>query len=150
MAYDLISNQKRTLLMPYGNLWRRERKIMHMILNVNQQTSFEPFQDLESRALLYHYLQNPNNWWNAHGTFSGSIILSVVFGRRASLDDPNLAASLAVSEEFVQFLAPGRAVVDILPFLMKIPWFKNLQPWRWYGDDLYRRTRELVITLHNI
>lgn len=113
---------------------------MHQILNVNQQTMFEPFQDLESKALLYNYLKSPGDWWKAHGAFAGSIIMAVVFGRRAGLEDPNLLASLAVSEEFVQFLAPGRAVVDIFPFLMKVPWLKSLQPWRWYGDDLYRRT----------
>jgi hypothetical protein len=144
MAYDLISNQKRTLLMPYGDLWRRERKIMHQILNVNQQVSFEPFQDVESRALLYHYLENPDNWWKAHGTFSGSVIMSVVFGRRAGLHDANMKASLAVSEEFVDYLAPGRALVDIFPFLIRVPWLKSLQPWRWYGDDLHRRTKRFV------
>lgn len=140
MAFDLVSNGKRTLLMPYGDLWRRERKVMHQILNVNQRTIFEPFQDIESKALLYYYLQDPNDWWRAHGTFSGSVIMSVVFGRRAGLDDPNMKASLSVSEEFVPFLTPGSAFVDIFPFLAKIPWFKALQPWRWYGDDLYRRT----------
>jgi hypothetical protein len=145
MGYDLASNKKRALLMPYGDLWRRERKIMHQILNVSQQTSFEPFQDIESRALLYNYLKSPDKWWKAHGTFSGSIILSVVFGRRTDLDDPNMAASLAVSEEFVQFLQPGRALVDVFPFLLKVPWAKSWQPWRWYGDDLYRRTRKLVV-----
>jgi hypothetical protein len=146
MGYDLVSNQKRTLLMPYEDLWRRERKIMHQILNVGQLATFEQFQDIESSALLYNYLQSPDKWWKAHANFSGSIIMSVVFGRRTHLEDPNMAASLAVSEEFVQFLEPGRALVDVFPFLLKVPWAKSLQPWRWYGDDLYRRTRKLVLS----
>lgn len=52
--------------------------------------------------------------------------MSAVFGRRTGLDDPNIKASPEVSEEFVQFLSPGRGVVDIFPFLMKIPWYKSL------------------------
>ncbi|KAI8310664.1 hypothetical protein K4K61_000347 [Colletotrichum sp. SAR11_59] len=141
MAYDLVSRGKRTLLMPYGDLWRRERKVMHQILNATQRNIFEPFQDLESKALLLNYLERPDEWWKSHGAFSGSVIMSVVFGRRAGVDDANLSDSLAVSEEFVEYLMPGRAIVDHFPFLADIPWFKSLQPWRWYGDDLYKRTR---------
>lgn len=141
MAFDLVSNQKRTLLMPYGDLWRRERKVMHQILNVNNQKKlFQPFQDIESKTLLYNYLQDPDCWWQAHGTYSASVIMSVVFGRRSVIGDANMEASLKASEEFEHFVEPGRAVVDIFPFLTKIAWFKSLQPWRWYGDDLYRRT----------
>jgi hypothetical protein len=114
---------------------------MHQILNSNQQNIFLPFQDIESKALLANYLERPEHWYRAHGAFSGSVIMSVVFGRRAGLDDQNMQDSLSVSEEFVNYLAPGRALVDHFPFLIKIPWFKSLQPWRWYGDDLYRRTR---------
>lgn len=33
MAHGLASAGKRILVMPYGDLWRRERKIMHQILN---------------------------------------------------------------------------------------------------------------------
>ncbi|KAH0438512.1 cytochrome P450 [Colletotrichum camelliae] len=141
MAYDLVSRGKRTLLMPYGDLWRRERKVMHQILNATQRNIFEPFQDLESKALLLNYLERPDEWWKSHGAFSGSVIMSVVFGRRAGVDDANLSDSLAVSEEFVEYLMPGRAIVDHFPLLADIPWFKSLQPWRWYGDDLYKRTR---------
>ncbi|KAF5518693.1 Cytochrome P450 monooxygenase patI [Colletotrichum aenigma] len=141
MACDLVSRGKRTLLMPYGDLWRRERKVMHQILNATQRNIFEPFQDLESKALLLNYLQRPDEWWKSHGAFSGSVIMSVVFGRRAGVDDANLSDSLAVSDEFVEYLMPGRAIVDHFPFLADITWFKSLQPWRWYGDDLYKRTR---------
>ncbi|KAH7117183.1 cytochrome P450 [Dactylonectria estremocensis] len=143
MAYDLASRGYRTLLMPYGDLWRRERRVMHQILNINRLNVFEPLQDVESKTLLWNYLQTPDSWWKAHGTYSGSVIMSVVFGRRAGLNDLNLKASLAVSDEFVEYLMPGRVLVDHLPFLTKIPWLKSLQPWRWYGDGLYQRTRKV-------
>lgn len=139
MAHELVSGGKRTLLLPYGDLWRRERKVMHQILNINQQSIFEPYQNIESRALLYQYLTEPESWAQAHGRFANSVIMSVVFGRRTTLNDPDLAALLEIAEQFVQYLMPGRAVVDLFPFLIKIPWFKSLQPWRWRGDDLYRR-----------
>ncbi|KAF5981717.1 cytochrome p450 [Fusarium bulbicola] len=141
MASDLLSNQKRMVLLPYGDSWRRERKVMHQILNGTNAPEFEPYQDVESKTLLFNYLSNPQAWYKAHSTYSGSIIMSVVFGRRADLEDANLCESLAVSEQFVQYLVPGRAMVDHFPFLTQFPWLKGLQPWRWYGDALYRRTR---------
>lgn len=144
MAHELASGSKRILLMPYGDLWRRERKVMHQILNRTQQDLFYPFQDLESKALLYQYLETPDLWYIAHGRFANSVIMSVVFGRRTSLDDPDLKALLSNAAEFVKYLMPGRALVDLLPWLLKIPYFREWQPWRWHGDKMYRSTARLV------
>lgn len=140
MAFDLVSGGKRTLLMPYGDLWRKERKIMHQILNTTQKEIFAPFQDLESRALLFRYLERPGEWWRLHGLYANAIIVNVVFGKRPHETDPDLLALFQTTSEFVKYLIPGNSIIDLLPFLIKIPWFKPLQPWRWYGDDLYRRT----------
>ncbi|ETS85971.1 hypothetical protein PFICI_03996 [Pestalotiopsis fici W106-1] len=142
MAYRVISNEKRTLLMPYGDLWRRERKIMHQILDSTQANVFGPFQDIESKILLYNYLKQPESWFISHGVFSGSVIMSVVFGQRAGADN-RLQELLAVAEQFVPYLEPGRSFVDNFPFLLNLPLPQSLQPWRWWGDKLYRRTRSL-------
>jgi hypothetical protein len=141
MAYEVASNQQRTLLMPYGDTWRRERKVMHQILNVNKSPIFEPLQDIKSKALLFNYLKNPYRCFQAHGAFSSSVIMSMVFGRRAKPDDKNMVLSQALTREFLKFMRPGNSIVDIFPFLARIPWLKSLQPWRWYADDLYVQTR---------
>ncbi|OQV03387.1 hypothetical protein CLAIMM_08436 [Cladophialophora immunda] len=143
MAHSLASGGKRILVMPYGDLWRRERKIMHQILANTKRRIFEPFQDIESRALLYEYLHEPDLWPRSHHRYANSVIMSVVFGRRTSLKDPYLLELLHTSEQFVRYLMPARSVVDVFPFLAKIPWLKTWQPWRWYGDELYRRTRNV-------
>jgi len=140
MAHGLASAGKRILVMPYGDLWRRERKIMHQILNNTKRRIYEPFQDLESRALLYEYLHRPDLWYQSHLRYANSVLMSVVSGRRTSRTDPHLLELLHTSEEFVRYLMPGRSVVDVFPFLTRIPWLKEWQPWRWYGDGLYRRT----------
>jgi hypothetical protein len=150
MAQDLATGGKQLLLMPYGDLWRRERKVMHQILNNTQSRMFEPYQDVESKALLLEYARRPEDWWKANSSYAASIIMGVTLGRRAKPDDENVKAALGVAEELIQFFTPGRAVVDLLPFLAKIPYFKSLQPWRWYGDDLYRRTTEYALLSYQI
>jgi len=139
MASQIMSRGYRTLLMPYGDLWRSERKIMHQILTGTQAKVFEPYQDVESRTLLYEYLTRPQQWSTANGRYANSVIMSVVFGIRTLLDDTSLTELFGVSDEFVKYLAPGSSIVDTLPFLGQIPFLKSLQPWRWVGDDLYRR-----------
>lgn len=144
-AHDLISGGMRLLTMPYGDRWRRMRKAVHQILNISQAGMFEGFQDIESRALLYEHLEIPDLWWLSHARYANSVIMSVVFGRRCKVDDPELAKLLAVGEEFVKYLMPGRACVDIFPFLVRIPWLKKWQPWRNWADRINIETISLVL-----
>lgn len=137
MASDLVSRGNRLLMMPYGDLWRRERKMMHQILNSSQLKNFEHFQDTESALLMADYLREPEKWYLSHGRFANSIIMSFLFGKPSELDDPRIAELLKTSEEFVKFLAPGTTLVDAFPFLAKIDFLKSCQPWRWKADALY-------------
>ena len=132
------------VLMPYGDTWRRQRKLTHQVLSISNQRIFKPSQDLESKALMYELLTEPERWYLSLGRFSSSVILSVVFGIRTRNGDPNLMAIYKTQEEFVPYTMPGASIVDSFPFLAKIPFFKAAQPWRWKGDAIYNRTVKLV------
>ena len=140
MASDIVSQHKRLLLLPNNDLWKRQRKIMHEILGPSKRKVFEPWQELETRVLLYEYLTRPDKWHKAHARFANSVIMNVVFGRRTRIDDPALFEINRVSEEFVQLLDPAGSLVDALPFLARTPIPRVLQPWRWWGDRLYQET----------
>lgn len=144
MANNIISGNKRLLLMPYGPEWRKQRKAMHQILNNTKSNIFQPFQDVESRALLYHYMDNPARWWEANARFANSIIMSVTYGKRSGLGDANLASLLSNAEQFVPYLVPGQALIDIFPWLLKLPIPSSWQPWRWWGDALHQSTKRYV------
>lgn len=140
MANDLVSRGNRLLLMPYGELWRRERKMMHQVLNSSQLKHFELFQNTESILLMVDYLREPERWHIAHGRFANSIIMSFLFGKTSELDDPLTVELFKTSEEFVKYLAPGTTLVDTFPFLAKINFLKSCQPWRWKADALYNES----------
>jgi hypothetical protein len=78
---------------------------MHSILNNRQvETKFIAYQELESKQLVYDYLTDPRNFHLANQRFSNSVIMSVVFERRAAIDDPELKAileSVAVLAEYL-------------------------------------------------
>ncbi len=116
---------------------------MHNILNSQQaETKFVKYQELESRQLLWDYMQDPEHWYNANQRFSNSVIMGVVFGRRASLDDAVLTKMLKQMIEIgsLAFAPSLYSAPDYVPWLNYLP--KPLQWWRPYGEDLFKRTLE--------
>jgi cytochrome P450 len=72
MTQDIVSGGGRIVLMPYDDTWRRLRRIMHQILSTRQASSYQAYQDLESRQLLWDYLHTTDKWYLHNGRFSNS------------------------------------------------------------------------------
>ncbi|KAL1896135.1 hypothetical protein Sste5346_004877 [Sporothrix stenoceras] len=141
MTQGIISGDSRIVLMPYSEQWRMLRKIMHQILSARSLDVFLPFQELESRNLCWDYLEQPDRWWSANARYSNSVIMSVVFGRRSMLDDPDVVELLETMELFLENQQPGVNIVDAFLFLDKLP--KFLQWWRPRGNRIFEQTREV-------
>lgn len=138
MVSKLMSGDCRIVLMPYNDRWRSIRKIMHAILNKQNANTFAPYQDLESKHLLYDYLRSPDRWYESNQRFANSVIMSVVFGKRMELDDPNIQELFETSNEFLEAFQPGASIVDAFYFLERLP--KSLQWWRGKGERSFKRT----------
>ncbi|KAH7347962.1 cytochrome P450 [Pyrenochaeta sp. MPI-SDFR-AT-0127] len=138
MTQGIMSQDSRIVLMPYNDHWRTLRKIMHQILSSRQQDAFKPFQDLESKNLCWDYLHQPERWWSANARYANSVIMSVVFGRRSLLDDPDVVELFETIELFLENQQPGVNVVDSFPVLDKLP--KALQWWRPRGEMIFQKT----------
>lgn len=141
MTQDIMSGGSRVVLMPYGDRWRKTRKIMHQILSTRQKDIFKTFQDLESKHLLYDYLHHPDRWFSAHGRYANSVIMSVVFGIRSKLDDPEVLKLFETVEMFLEQQQPGVNIADSFPVLANLP--KFLQWWRPKGERMFEYTRRL-------
>ncbi|KAH6972735.1 cytochrome P450 [Ilyonectria destructans] len=148
MAQDIASGGARMLLMGHTNRWRTQRKIMHAILNGQQaESKFIPFEELEVRQLVWDYLHTPYQFYTANQRFSNSVIMSVIFGRRAQLGDEQLRKMLKLMAEFGELLfSPTKNICDLFTWLNYLP--KPLQWWRPYGEDLLQRT--LAIYQHEV
>lgn len=138
MASGVISGGNRILLMPYGERWRTLRKIMHSILNKQNAPVFAPFQDVESKHLLYDFLHHPELWYSATQRFANSVIMSVVFGKRMELEDPKIRELFDTSNAIIEAIQPSANIVDSLTFLEKLP--KSLQWWRPRGEAMFQKT----------
>lgn len=138
MTQDIMSRGGRIVLMPYDERWRLVRKVMHQTLGTRNQAMFQPFQDLESKHLCWDYLHSPERWFSANGRYANSVIMSVVFGRRSALDDPDVAELFETIELFLAEQQPGVNIVDAFPALARLP--HVLQWWRPKGERIFQKT----------
>ncbi|PVH70254.1 cytochrome P450 [Cadophora sp. DSE1049] len=136
--FGILSGESRIVLMPYGDRWRKIRKVMHSILNKTNMPKFAPYQDIESRHLLYDYLHHPDRWFASNQRFANSVIMSVTFGKMLVLDDPNVAELFETSNEFLEALQPGASPIDTFYFLEWLP--KPLQWWRPRAERYFQKT----------
>jgi cytochrome P450 len=139
MTQDIISGGSRIVLMPYSDDWRRIRKILHQLLAARQQDMYKPYQDLESKHLLWNYLHTPDRWWSENGRYANSVIMSVVFGTRSDLGNPDTVELFETMELFLENQQPGANIVDAFPVLANLP--KKLQWWRPKGERLFEQTK---------
>lgn len=137
LGSDIMSGGNRGVLLPYGDKWRNQRKIAHSILNGRlAEKNFVPYQNLESKQLVYEYLTAPENFHFANQRFSNSVMTSVVFGRRAKEHDMALKNMLQVVADLSEVLFdPLKAAVDSYYWLTYLP--KPLQWWRKMGEKYY-------------
>jgi cytochrome P450 len=78
-----------TLVMPYGEKWRKHRKLLHGGLMQKAAHSYKPLQELESKRLVWDLVIQPEQFLSAIERYTASVTLMLAFGRRVdSLGDP--------------------------------------------------------------
>lgn len=137
MMSEIMSGGARIVLMGYTDKWRNQRKIMHSILNGKQaENKFVPFQDIEAKQLVYEIYKEPENYHKAGQRFSNSVILSVIFGRRAAKDDELLNFILGYTGTLGEYqFNPLKSPADVFTWLSCLP--KPLQWWRPFGEKFF-------------
>jgi cytochrome P450 len=138
MLSNIMSAGARMVFMGYTPQWRNQRKIMHSILNGRKvESQFVPFQDLEAKQLVYEMYTDPENFHKASQRFSNSVILSVIFGRRARKDDELLKFIMGYTKTLGDFqFNPLKSPADVFTWLDRLP--RPLQWWRPFGEKFYQ------------
>ncbi|OIW35202.1 cytochrome P450 [Coniochaeta ligniaria NRRL 30616] len=141
MVGEVISRGKRPVLQPYGERWRKVRKVMHQLLTGKTADSYKHMQLEESQLMLSEMLQAPEKWHLHAIRFAASCLRPVVIWRARLLGKSELFDRVSdAQDEFLRNNIPGQWLVDSYPQLRLIP--KFLQWWRPYGDRVFRYTRD--------
>jgi cytochrome P450 len=136
------------LLRPYDERFRLHQKLESPVLSMRAATAYLPFQEIESKQLLYDLLSSGGgSGGNCHGHFertTASIIYGLFYGfRLKTASDPVLLTAHSVNHEFDQLAQVGKYLVDSFPVLNRLPGV--LAPWKAEAKQHWGRQRTLHV-----
>ncbi|KAL7908167.1 cytochrome P450 [Trichoderma velutinum] len=142
MGAEILSHNLRPVLLPYNELWRKGRKLMHSFASQTAASAYEPIQLLESSRLLKDLLADPSNYEKWFERYSAAVILRLAYGKTIETGDEKVVREILEVVHTVERVAsPGAYLVDIFPMLMWLP--KWLAPFKREGERLHRRELNL-------
>lgn len=111
------------LLLPYGNTWRHQRKLLQGFLNVNAIGAVLPIQIAEASHSLFQLLKEPHGWYDHIRRYSTAVILASVYGQRGKrFDSPRVQALYEVQDRWNEMIEPATAPpVEDFPILKYLP-----------------------------
>ncbi|KAF4596650.1 hypothetical protein EYR38_008037 [Pleurotus pulmonarius] len=111
--------------LPYGDQFRRHRKLVHSHLMTKACEQYQPMQLENAHLLVGGLLETRGEYEHALTRFSTSIIMRVTYGHQIlSDDDEYVGLANAVQESASEVGALGRTPVDLFPILQYLPsWF---------------------------
>ncbi|KIV77917.1 hypothetical protein PV11_09689 [Exophiala sideris] len=124
-----IVAQSRLGQTPYGEEFRRHRKLVHSILGMQNAKIFMPYQEYESRQVLKNLLDQPTTFYTEVHRYSASVTFSLLLGARFVSPDTKIPREIQ-NKMYEMFAAtrPGYWFADRVPLLNYLP--DALAPWR--------------------
>jgi hypothetical protein len=129
VAGEMALQGMHMLLRPYDARFKLHQKLQGPVLSERASNAYIPFQELETRQMLFDIMKatspGDNKGINCHGHMertTASIIYSLLYGHRVwSADDPILINCHEVNHEFDQLAQVGKYLVDSFPVLNDLP-----------------------------
>ncbi|KAG6881030.1 hypothetical protein C0995_003306, partial [Termitomyces sp. Mi166 len=142
MGGNLVGWRNTLVLLPYGDRFRRFRRLFHGIIGSRaSMKQFSYIEELETQKFLRRVLAKPADLAEHVRHTAGAIILRISHGYEVKENnDPFVELADKATEQFSLATAPGAWLVDVLPILRHVPsWFP--------GAGFKRTAREWAATL---
>ncbi|KAG6865993.1 hypothetical protein C0991_009665 [Blastosporella zonata] len=142
MGGNLCGWKNTLVLLPYGDRFRRFRRMAHAI--IGSRASMKRFwyiEELETHKFLRRVLAKPTDIATHVRHTAGAIILRISHGYEVKENkDPFVELADRATEQFSLSTAPGAFLVDVLPILRHVPaWFP--------GAGFQRKAKKWAATL---
>ncbi|KFA77552.1 hypothetical protein S40288_09469 [Stachybotrys chartarum IBT 40288] len=148
IANELVCpNEIHLLLLQYGPEWRKQRRILQALLNVNVVDELLPLQEAEATQTMFQLVCDPQGYYDHVRRFTTAVILASVYGQRgARFECPNVQALYHAQDQFTAIIEQGAAPpVDAFPILKLLPDF--LAPWKTKAKAVREEQRSLYLRL---
>ncbi|KAF7324453.1 Cytochrome P450 [Mycena sanguinolenta] len=125
MAGVLLRREKSIFSISYNERFKMYRKLMHRSFNPSAAKMYWEIQEREARILIDNIVRSPEKLVQHLRRNAASVIMRIAYGYSVTRHDDHF---VVVAEEHMrigsQAGAPGRWLVDSLPFLQYLPeWF---------------------------
>jgi len=126
---ELGTNNDGILTMPYGDKWRKHRRLLHGGLMAKSLQNYKPIQELESKRMVLDMIRTPEKYEKHLDRYSTSVVVLVDYGRRVDTpEDPLVKNVLTAMQHAAMLNVPGKFLAETFPILSKVPAF--LAPWK--------------------
>ncbi|CAE6388327.1 unnamed protein product [Rhizoctonia solani] len=141
---DLVAGGMNMVLSRYTEDWRTLRRASHAILTQQACAGHLPIQRAEAAQLLHDCLTAPDKFYTHIRRYSSSVILSVLFGKRAPrFETKEVTDFFNAQHSWEEVLEPGaHPPMDLIPILKHVP--ESLASWK----TLCKKTRKLQRDLY--
>ncbi|KXN86289.1 O-methylsterigmatocystin oxidoreductase [Leucoagaricus sp. SymC.cos] len=142
MAGELVGWKNSLVLLPYGDRFRRYRRLFHRLIgSATAMKQFHPVEETETLRFLRTVLNNPDDLSAHIRRAVGATVLRITYGYEAQeFKDPFVQLADQATEQFSLATAPGGFLVDLIPALRHIP------PW-FPGASFHNKARSWASTL---
>ncbi|KAH9174935.1 cytochrome P450 [Lactarius sanguifluus] len=127
-----------------GNYWREGRKLLDRSFRPGAIALHRGLIEEKTRVFLGQLLTTPNAFRKHIELLQGKIVMRLTYGYDLKDNDDMLVPPRRVVDIIKQFILPGAALVNHLPFLQHlpswVPWFKY-EPLASECRELARRTK---------
>ncbi|KAI0672430.1 cytochrome P450 [Trametes maxima] len=145
VAGEILSDNMRGLMLPYGEGWRKWRKVLHSGFHSRRADTYNDIQALESVVLLHDLLTDPAPFERHLQRFAASVATFVAYGRRVnSVDEWIVKENMAAMDYLTSVNIPGKYLVESWPWLLKLP--RSLQWFRREPEE--HRQRDIALLTH--
>ncbi|KAJ6516422.1 cytochrome P450 [Mycena sanguinolenta] len=120
---ELVTQGKHMTVSKYTPTWKTMRKAVTAILTQKAVAEHLPIQHAEAIQLAYNLLRSPQDFYTEVQRFSHSVILSVIYGKRAPrYEAPQTAQFFDVLRQWNALAEPASSVlIDFFPILKLVP-----------------------------
>lgn len=107
----------------YNEQWRRLRRCAREVLTQSACRDHLSIQHAEATQLMYEIFTHPEDFFDATRRFSTSVILSVLYGKRAPrITTPEVTAFFDAEHHWEEIMQPGaHPPVDLIPIMKYVP-----------------------------
>ncbi|KAG4292662.1 hypothetical protein FPRO06_12150 [Fusarium proliferatum] len=148
IGQDVLSGGFRILFMPDNEVWKMARKLVHRILGATAARSYIPYQDLESKAMLFDFLKSPDHFVDHLRRYTASLTTQITFGSRTtSIKDERFKEAFDIFDRSSEMIGSRTAaLLDLIPALRRIPEF--LMPIKKEGRKIHKREQNLFLRFY--